>query len=97
MKPILSLKSGQGHNEDPNEHLNEGSLKVARKKEVVWVSVGHQRLTTSLERSTRKHLVLHVLRGQNRVSMVISQTIHFKVMPNPFKMLLNSKNHGTII
>ena len=45
------MKDSQCHKNDPYEPFNEWSLKVAQKKEVVWVSMGYQELLWSIERT----------------------------------------------
>ena len=59
------MKSSQGHIEGLNEPLNKRVYEDSLEKEVVWVSIGHQRMITGQKRDIGYHLALHVLRGKN--------------------------------
>ena len=68
----LRTKGCQGHNVGPNESLNEGSMSVAQKKKT---PMGHWGNTMNQERSIGRHLVSHLLRGQNGGSTILSSNI----------------------
>ena len=69
MKPKLSSKGKQGHNECPEEPLNKRSPKVAQKKKPCTSVNGPLRDDhKARETYQEKQLVSNVLKGQNEWS-----------------------------